>query len=39
MPLTELQQVNAFVGLSIRMEAWPATLADLAYTLDQRPLV
>jgi hypothetical protein len=35
MALTELEQVNAFVGLSMRIEGWPSTLADLGYTLER----
>jgi hypothetical protein len=35
MALTELQQVNAIVGLSVRIDGWPSTLADLGYTLDR----
>jgi hypothetical protein len=35
MGLTELEQVNAFVALSMRIEGWPTTLADLGYTLDR----
>lgn len=35
MALTELQQVNAFIALSKRVEGWPSTLADHGYTLDR----
>src|SRR5689334_810800 len=35
MPLTELQQINAVIGLSMRLAGWPSTLADLGYTLDR----
>jgi hypothetical protein len=35
MPLTELEQVNAVIGLSMRIEGWPSTLADHGYTLDR----
>jgi hypothetical protein len=35
MALTELQQVNALVGLSMRIDGWPSILADLGYTLDR----
>lgn len=35
MPLSELQQINAIVGLSMRIAGWPSTLADLGYILDR----
>jgi len=35
MALNEIQQVNAIIGLSMRIEGWPSTLADLGYTLDR----
>ena len=35
MPLSELEQVNAIVGLSMRIAGWPSTLADLGYSLDR----
>jgi hypothetical protein len=35
MPFSELQQVNAIIGLSMRIEGWPSTLADHGYTLDR----
>ena len=35
MPLSELQQMNAVIGLSMRIEGWPSTLAELGYTLDR----
>ncbi len=35
MPLTELEQLNAIVGLSMKIEAWPSTLADVGYVLDR----
>src|SRR6185436_6417073 len=35
MSLTELEQTNAVVGLSMRIEGWPSTLADHEYTLDR----
>ena len=38
MALTELQQTNAVIGLSMRIEGWPTTLADLGYTLDRLEL-
>lgn len=39
MGLTELQQTNAVIGLSMRIEGWPSTLADHGYTLDRIELV
>lgn len=39
MALTELQQTNAVIGLSMRIEGWPSTLADHGYTLDRIELV
>ena len=35
MALSELQQINAVIGLSMRIEGWPSTLADNGYTLDR----
>lgn len=35
MALSELQQVNAIVGLSKNIEGWPSTLADHKYSLDR----
>jgi hypothetical protein len=35
MGLTELQQVNAVVGLGMKIDRWPSTLADHGYTLDR----
>jgi hypothetical protein len=35
MALSELQQVNAFIGLSKNIPGWPSTLADHKYTLDR----
>jgi hypothetical protein len=35
MPLTELEQVNAIVGLGMRIDGWPSTFADLGYVLDR----
>jgi len=35
MSLTELEQINAVVGLSMKVEGWPSTLADLGYALDR----
>jgi hypothetical protein len=35
MGLTELQQVNAVVGLGMKIGKWPSTLADHGYTLDK----
>jgi hypothetical protein len=35
MPLTELEQLNAIIGLSMRIEGWPSTLAELGYVLDR----
>lgn len=35
MPLNELEQINAVVGLSMKIEGWPSTLADLGYILDR----
>jgi hypothetical protein len=35
MALTELQQVNAIIGLSKRISGWPSTLADHQYSLDR----
>ncbi|HEX7722789.1 MAG TPA: hypothetical protein VF397_11570 [Pyrinomonadaceae bacterium] len=35
MPLKELEQINAIVGLSMKIEGWPSTLADLGYVLDR----
>ena len=39
MGLTELEQTNAVIGLSMRIEGWPSTLADHGYTLDRIELV
>lgn len=33
--MTELDQFNAIIGLSKRIEGWPSTLAELGYTLDR----
>jgi hypothetical protein len=33
--LSPLQQVNAIVGLSKRIEGWPSTLAEHRYSLDR----
>lgn len=35
MGLTELEQVNAIIALSKRIEGWPSTLADHGYSLDR----
>jgi hypothetical protein len=35
MPLNELEQINAVVGLTMKIEGWPSTLADLGYVLDR----
>src|SRR5438552_13269417 len=35
MPLNELEQINAVVGLSMNVEGWPGTLAELGYVLDR----
>ncbi len=35
MALTPLEQLNAIIGLSMRIEGWPSTLADLGYVLDR----
>lgn len=35
MGLSELQQVNAVIGLSKDITGWPSTLADHKYTLDR----
>lgn len=35
MKLTELQQTNAIIGLSMRIENWPETLAEAGYALDR----
>ena len=39
MARTELQQTNAVIGLSMRIEGWPSTLADHGYTLDRIELI
>lgn len=38
MKLTELQQVNALIGLSKPIEGWPSTLLDLGYELERMEL-
>jgi hypothetical protein len=35
MKLTELDQLNAVIGLSKRIKGWPSTLADLGYVLER----
>lgn len=35
MTLNELEQINAVVGLSMKVEGWPNTLSDLGYVLDR----
>jgi hypothetical protein len=35
MNLTELDQLNAIIGLSRRIKGWPSTLADLGYVLER----
>ena len=35
MKLTELDQLNAIIGLSKRIKGWPSTLADLGYVLER----
>jgi hypothetical protein len=35
MALSELQQVNAIIGLSKNLPSWPSTLADHMYSLDR----
>lgn len=35
MGLSELQQVNAIIGLSKKVAGWPSTLADHRYSLDR----
>lgn len=35
MKLSPLDQLNAIVGLSKRIEGWPSTLLDLGYSLDR----
>lgn len=36
--MNELEQTNAIIGLSMRIEGWPSTLADLGYTLERLEL-
>jgi hypothetical protein len=35
MKLSELEQLNAVIGLSKRIDGWPSTLADLGYQLER----
>lgn len=35
MKLSEIEQLNAVIGLSKRIEGWPSTLADLGYQLER----
>lgn len=35
MKITELDQLNAIIGLSKRITGWPSTLADLGYVLER----
>jgi len=35
MKLSPIEQLNAIIGLSKRIEGWPSTLADLGYSLER----